>query len=188
MCRRSIQIKLTTSGSLTTLTTFNDANNAAFACSDLIQAIIISRARAKVPFAISETDLPSRTRRRASCAWSILNLRGRPNCTPLFWAASRPALVRSRMRSRSNSPYGIPTRSVAIAAASRRFRIHGLRVVTPFSNSSPADRVFFSVGIICVASLCPMRAEPPFHTSFADVISNRRSRRSARSASPRLSG
>ena len=38
MCRRSIQIKLTTSDSLTTLTTFNDANNTAFACSDLIQA------------------------------------------------------------------------------------------------------------------------------------------------------
>src|SRR5271165_4128644 len=47
-------------------------------------------------------------------------------------------------------------------------------------TAAPADHL--------PSHLCPMRAESPFHTSFADVISNRCSRRSARSASPRPSG
>jgi len=42
----------------------------------------------------------------------MLSFRGRPNRTPLFWAASLPALVRSRIRSRSNS--AMPAKSLMI--------------------------------------------------------------------------
>ena len=55
---------------------------------------------------------PSDTRRRANFSCSGVSFRGRPKRTPLFLAASRPALVRSRIRPRSNS--AIPAKMVMI--------------------------------------------------------------------------
>ena len=61
------------------------------------------------------------TRRRNNCACSGLSFRRRPNCTPLFLAASLPAPVRSRIKSRWNS--SIPAQDGHDHLASMRCRV-----------------------------------------------------------------
>src|ERR1017187_2661511 len=61
---------------------------------------------------MSRTALPSESNCSTTFTWSVLSLRGRPKRTPRCLAASRPAPVRSRIRSRSNS--AMPAKTVMI--------------------------------------------------------------------------